>query len=311
MCPESRGNEMIRPQALMRRCHGLWSSIVSWIETPIDPRPLALFRFWFGVLCLVNLVLLWPDMDMWFANDGVLPAQLHRSMNSELRFSFYTFTGYQDWVIATMRVSGVIGSIGLITGLFPRVSAFLLWMMASSYSWRNSGILHSGDSLIRITCFFLMFARSDGAFSLSSKLFGTVEPKSSSLVPAWPQRILQLQLCVVYLVSAVIKFKGSMWRDGTAVGMVLQLGEFERFPIPDFLMTPLASAVATYFTLGFEFLFPFLVWVPGLRIPMLLSGLMLHGGLEWTMNVQMFQWVITSFYLLFLRFDNKSVTSHS
>ena len=293
----------------------LWSSFLGWIETPIDPRPLALFRLWFGFLCLVNLVLLWPDMHMWFGNDGVLPQQLHQSLNSEFRVSFYTLAGYQDWVIAAMRVSGVLGSIGLMIGLFPRASAFLLWMMASSYSWRNSGILHSGDSLIRIACFFLMFARSDGAFSLRSKIFpknfGPSNRNCSWLIPAWPQRILQLQLCIVYLVSAVVKYKGSMWRDGTAVGMVLQLSEFERFPIPDFLMTPFGSAVATYFTLGFEFLFPFLVWLPRFRIPMLLFGLMLHGGLEWTMNVQMFQWVITSFYLFFLRFDNKSVTSHS
>ena len=100
-----------------------------------------------------------------------------------------------------------------------------------------------------------------------------------------------------------------MWRDGTAVGMVLQLGEFERFPIPDFVLTPVGSALGTYFTVGFELLFPFLIWLAPLRRTMLILGLLLHGCLEWTMNIQMFQWVITSYYLLFIQFDNKPLKS--
>jgi len=40
--------------------------------------------------------------------------------------------------------------------------------------------------------------------------------------------------------------------NGTAVGMVRQLGEFQRLPIPDLFLTPLMSQVFTYGTLAFE-----------------------------------------------------------
>ena len=100
--------------------------------------------------------------------------------------------------------------------------------------------------------------------------------------------------------TGVWKTTGGTWRDGTAVGMVLQLGEFQRFPIPDFFMTPLASQLFTSGTLAFELGFPVLVWVPALRLPVLAAGLAFHAGLEWILNVQLFQWLITSYYILFL-----------
>jgi hypothetical protein len=189
----------------------------------------------------------------------------------------------------------------------PRFAAACVWLAAVSYSWRNMDILHSGDNLIRIGTFFLMFARTDGALSLSRAVSRRLFPQAAGdpvgafeLVPAWPQRILQLQLCILYLVAGIWKATGPTWRNGSAVGLVLQLGEFQRFPIPDFFLTPVMSQVMTYGTLAFELGFPLLVWIPSLRIPVLLVGLAFHAGLDWVMNVQMFQWLVTAYYLLWL-----------
>lgn len=278
-----------------------------WVREPVDPRPLAWFRSWFGFLTLVNLGMLWPDMPMWLANDGVLPPEVHRQTVFGPGLTVYLVTGYADTCIWAIRLLALAGGLGLWLGIFPRCSACCAWLAATSYSWRNLFILHSGDCLVRIGCFFLMFARTEGAASLP--LFirrrfqahaAAAEPWPPARVPAWPQRILQLQLCILYLVAGIWKAMGGTWRDGTAVGMVLQLGEFQRFPVPDFFMTALASKLFTYGTLAFEMGFPLLVWVPALRLPVLAAGLAFHAGLEWILNVQLFQWLITSYYILFL-----------
>lgn len=296
---------------IIRSFHAVWLGFKGWVEEPIDPRPLGLFRLWFGFLALVNLLLLWPDMEMWFGNHGVIPPELHQQLTSTFRIQIFALTGYSDNAILVMKILGLAGGLGLVLGVFPRTAAFCMWLVASSYAWRNSAILHSGDSLIRIGSFFLMFARSDAAFSLTSFFRNGGEKSWShskySFVSAWPQRILQIQLCIVYLAAALWKFKGESWRQGTAVGTVLQLGEFERFPIPDFMLTATGSMIGTYFTLGFELLFPFMVWIPLCRVPFLVMGILLHAGLEWSLNIQMFQWVITSFYILFIRVGDKSI----
>jgi hypothetical protein len=61
------------------------------------------------------------------------------------------------------------------------------------------------------------------------------------------------------------------------------------------------SQLMTYGTLAFELGFPVLIWIPKLRLPVLLAGLAFHAGLDWVMNVQMFQWLITAYYLLWLK----------
>jgi len=287
----------------------------SWIETPVDPRAISAFRLWFGFLFLVNFSLLWPDMEMWFSNSGVLPPGVHKSITDGFRLNIYLITGYNDIAIILMKILGLAGGLGLFFGVFPRFSAACAWAVASSYSWRNAAVLHSGDNLIRIGCFFLMFAKSGQRYSLISFWKGKAYSKTSAeavgRIPAWPQRILQIQLCIVYLAAGLWKFKGEPWRDGTAVGTVLQLGDFERFPIPDFIATPAVSALLTYFTLCFELAFPFLVWFAPFRRGVLVTGILLHAGLEWMMNVQMFQWVIASYYILFFEFNSNSKNKES
>ena len=279
-----------------------------WVRDPVDPRPLAWFRCWLGLLSLVNLWLLWPDMGMWLGNEGVLPPEVHRETVGGTRISVFMLTGYSDLAIGLIRCLGLAGGLGLVLGVFPRCAAACVWLAAVSYSWRNMDILHSGDNLIRIGTFFLMFARTDGALSLSRAVSRRLFPQATGdpvgsfeLVPAWPQRILQLQLCILYLAAGIWKVMGPTWRNGTAVGLVLQLGEFQRFPIPEFFLTPIMSKVFTYGTLVFELGFPVLIWFPRLRLPVLVAGLAFHAGLDWVMNVQLFQWLITAYYLLWLK----------
>ena len=276
-----------------------------WVRDPVDPRPLGWFRCWLGALTLVNLLLLWPDMPMWLADDGVLPPMLHQPPLPGPSLTVYTFSA-DTAAIGLIRGLGVVGGLGMCLGILPRCAAACVWLSITSYSWRNPLILHSGDALLRIATFFLIFARTDAVLSLPrwlrrrrSLVAGASEPPAP--VPAWPQRILQLQLCILYLATGVWKSTGPAWQDGSAVGIVLQMGEFQRFSIPDILLTPVASRVLTWSTLAFELGFPLLVWPRRLRLPVLCVGLAFHAGLEWMLNVQLFQWTITAFYLLFLQ----------
>lgn len=276
-----------------------------WVREPVDPRPMCWFRCWFGALSLVNLLLLWPDMPMWLADEGVLPPAVHRPALPGASITLYSF-GAGTAAIALIRCLGLVGGLGLLLGIVPRCAAACTWLAVTSYSWRNPLILHSGDALLRIAAFFLIFARTDAVLSVPRWLTrrgGAAggPPLPPAPVPAWPQRILQLQLCILYLVTGIWKSCGPAWRDGSAVGIVLQMGEFQRLPVPDLVATPMMSQLLTWATLAFELGFPFLVWLPRTRLPLLAIGLGFHAGLEWMLNVQLFQWTITAFYLLFLR----------
>ena len=56
----------------------------------------------------------------------------------------------------------------------------------------------------------------------------------------------------------------------------------------------------TWGALAVELAMATLVWFRDLRYPVLLAGWLLHLGLEYSMNIQLFQWVILSTYVLFV-----------
>ena len=133
-----------------------------WIRDPVDPRPLARFRAWFGLLCLVNVGLMWQDMPMWLGAAGVLPPAVHATLCRDVfaghfTIGIYQILGYGDAGITLVRGLAVVGGLGLLLGVCPRAAALCTWLAAVSYSWRNPEILHSGDNLVRIGSFFLIF----------------------------------------------------------------------------------------------------------------------------------------------------------
>jgi hypothetical protein len=81
--------------------------------------------------------------------------------------------------------------------------------------------------------------------------------------------------------------------------MPYTLDEFKKFPVPDFVQTLWFSRCATWSSLAVEAAFPLLIWIRPLRPYMLLAGILLHLGLEYSMNIPFFQWVVLSSYVLF------------
>src|SRR5262249_36938303 len=180
---------------------------------------------------------------------------------------------------------------------------------------RDVFLLNSGDHLLRTLSFFLMFAPAGRAFSVDRLLRlrrGLEEPGIPYIVP-WAQRLLQIQVCVMYFDAVLYKLAGTHWVDGTAAWYISQLDEFKRFPVPDLVHTLWFSQVATWSALAVEAAFPLLVWFRPLRPYVLLAGVLLHLGLEYSMNIPFFQWVVLSSYVLFLddlQWKQNPVTSH-
>jgi hypothetical protein len=129
---------------------------------------------------------------------------------------------------------------------------------------------------------------------------GIEPPGEPAPAAPWAQRLIQIQLAVAYLATVRWKLAGHTWVDGTAVYYATRLHEFARFPVPyvfDHLWT---IKLMTWGTLAVELALGTLVWFRRLRYPVLLAGLLLHLGLEYSMNIQLFQWVMISAYVLFI-----------
>jgi hypothetical protein len=172
----------------------------------------------------------------------------------------------------------------------------------SSIHERCLFITNSGDTLMRVTAFFLMFAPADAALSVDHwrrVRRGLEGPEIRPRAP-WAQRMIQIETSLLYFCTFWGKAHGPAWIDGTALYYVYHLDQFRRFPVPAFLQALFLVKIETWLTLAAEFSLGVLVWFRELRYPILLMGVVLHLSLEYSMNVPLFQWIILATYVNFI-----------
>ncbi len=282
----------------------LRSHVRGWNEfffKPQSPTPIALFRIFYGLLTIANLLMLRPEWLMWYGPRGFMTLETMHQMTTGRRVNFFDLLPQTDLAINVFFWGFLLVAICLTAGYMTRFSSVAVYMCLLSIHARNPFILNSGDTLMRVTGFFLMFAPAGAALSVD-RLLRVRKGRETAAVPLyspWAQRMIQIQTAVIYFATFYWKTLGTMWINGTAVYYAFHSIEFHRFPMPAIHNLPLL-ALLTWGTLAIEFSLGVLVWFRELRYPVLLAGLCLHLGIEYSMNIPLFEWISVAAYVTFI-----------
>lgn len=272
-----------------------------------SPTTLGVLRICIGTIVFLNLLSLSGDWGAWFGEYGFMPAWLGRIV---LGPNQATGLGFD---VARLNLIGAVTDprigvafftlttvLALTTalGLFTRFSASLLALCFVSLHHRNVSILHGGDTVMRIMVIYLAVSPCGRACSLD-RLFRLRrgeedEPASISL---WPQRLVQFNVALIYFTTVWAKWFGPKWMNGTATWYPVRLAEFYRFPVPSFLNDLPIVYLTTYGTLIVEFSLATAVFFRPLRKYVLLAGVLLHGFIEYSMNIPFFSFLMISCYV--------------
>ncbi len=272
---------------------------------PIASVPLGLFRLVFGALVLTSGLLLFPDRAVWFSERGLFPLKAMHLYNV---FWFAPrlalLQHVQDERLLTLFfLIFLCGALCLLLGLWTRAAALVVFLGLNALHARDGAILNAGDALMRAMSFYLLLAPAGAACSLDRlrRLLRGREPEVPPTVVAWPVRLMQIQVVLVYLCTALSKISGALWQNGTAIYYPLHLTQMRRFPLPwvdgDHLWL---INLLTHGTVVIEFALATLLWVPRLRLYVLAAGVLLHLGIEYSLNVPLFSFLMITSYLLFL-----------
>ena len=267
-----------------------------------SPLPLALFRIAYGLLVMVTLLLLKADWIPWYGTHAWMSLGAMRELEPGLRLNLFTILPQDDrWVIALFWI--FLASAFLLTiGFLSRLNSIVVYFCLASIQQRNLYILHGGDTFLRVAGFFLIFAPAGAALSVD-RLIRVWRGREQSEVPLrrlWAQRMIQIELSLVYLTTFCWKLKGAPWIEGSALFYVFHLFELQRFPLPDWLLQPGILKLGTWSAMVLEFSLGTLIWVKRMRYKILAAGLLFHLSLEYSLNIPMFQWDMLSAYLLFV-----------
>ncbi len=267
-----------------------------------SPTPIALFRIAYGTAVIATLWLLRPDWLAWYGPHAWISLPTMQALEPGRRLNLFTVIPQSDAGIYGLFWA-FLGSAMLLTiGLLTRINAVVVFLCLTSIQQRNLFILHGGDTFLRVTGFFLIFAPAGAAFSVDRliRIWRGKEGMCVRLRSPWAQRMIQIQLAFLYLTSFCWKLKGSAWLQGTALFYVYHLDALKRFPVPGWLLNPAMLKVGTWSAIALEFSLGVLIWVKDLRYILLALGLLFHLSLEYSLNIPMFQWDVLSAYILFV-----------
>jgi hypothetical protein len=243
--------------------HELWRRIMF---QRVDPRPAALMRIAFGAVVMVTFVdllgphgplddsvarFLFTDEGMWLTDmarktyGGKLSTLWDPEHGFEHqydvlvaiwgKFSILHFRSDPPFVWAVY--TAMLVSLGLmILGMWTRWTTILAWILVESV-YRYSPVFYTGgDTVVRVFMFLGMFVRWGEAYSIDgwrrrrkAILGGATEIPPLRLIPAWPLRLMMLQLTIIYCATGMLK-SGNTWANGTALYYSLNLDHFYRFP---------------------------------------------------------------------------------
>lgn len=278
----------------------LWNQ---FFHTPISSATVAVFRILIGTILVLNAILLVPLINDYFSDSGVWPTGDWAKGHQRFRFSVLGFLPESTSSFRLVLGIHLLASILFLIGYQFRLSAVVVFLTLVSIHHRNIFILSSGDTLLRIFTFLCIFCDGSAAISVDALLRGQRLMEFPEIA-AWPIRLLQLQICTVYLRTVYWKLKGRSWRNGTAAWYPLWVEAYVRFRPPGWMLTPASIRLATWGTLAVELCLAVLIWFEEFRYPVLATGIAMHAIFDLILNLQFFSWIMISGLILFVSPDD-------
>jgi vitamin K-dependent gamma-carboxylase-like protein len=283
-----------------------------FFHQPCDARICAAVRIAYAALVLTHLAVLYPDLELWFTEQGVLPLEHARKAVNPYAWSLLGFLPGTSAVVHICFWITVAHAVAVLVGFLPRLNALFLFLWIMSFQVRNNLLNDGEDSLMRLLGFFLIWLPSGGCWSVNQLIRWwwtrrrPIERIASASqrceAPGWGLRLLQIEMAAMFLSTGLIKLSGESWLNGTALYYVSRLDDyFGRAPVPAWLFdSSWIVALMTWGVLAAELAVPLLIWFRETRRPCLIVLLAFHLANELTMNLFLFHWLMLCGWMSFL-----------
>jgi hypothetical protein len=280
----------------------------SFFYQPVDRRAAALFRIGFALLVLINTLGYYDHLEMWFGESGVLPLDVSRAVIDPDTLTVFAWLPPTNAVLWSCYALFNIQIVGLLIGFAARFNAVGVFVWLVSFDHRNVLIYDGEDTVFRIFAFLLIFLPLADTLSVNAYLKSRLGVAQDTSRPkaAWAFRLIQIQTVLIVWCSAVEKLRGQEWIDGTALYYISRSEDlFGRFPLPSAPFEWLPAVVfMTWSVLTVELSLPILIWFKSTRRLALAAAILFHLGLDYSMNLFLFQWIMILGWLTFVTRDD-------
>lgn len=268
----------------------VWRSF--WFQS-VMPESVALFRILFGLLVLqILLISIGGDFLDWYGSHALVQNETVRRYfwNSEPRFDLLLAFS-SDGSLQAFYYSVVIAAGFMTIGFCTRFSCIYVALALISMHHHNPFNINGGDAFVRLMTMYLCFSNCGDCYSVDRLIAQKRAGHSLPVVakPGWALRMIQIQIAIVYFHTFICKVNGQQWWDGTAVYFATRLEDLMRLKMPLF-DSLLFCQLLSWYTLVVEGAMFTLVWIKELRYFVLASAVILHLGIDFAINLPVFEW---------------------
>jgi hypothetical protein len=269
---------------------------------PGSPMSACLFRIAFGLVALEYCLLMAPEVVTYFSDaNGILSLKTLNHIFGIPVIDLIVLLPPGDGWLITFFVFFVIACLCLTLGLFSRVAAFLVYLGLVTFMHRNIYVHHGGEHLMCIAAFWLALMPIDAALSLDRLWFKRGQPFwQPQICTLWALKAYQFQFALIYWQASLSKLAAPSWSDGTAMYYVIRHQEFARFPIPFVAQNLFLLKLVTWGSIFAESLGWTLIWFKETRYLVLAILLLFHLGIEWSMNIPLFEHIMIVSLICFI-----------
>lgn len=282
----------------------------------VDSRPLSLFRICFGALLLKTALYALPMAQLFYSDEGIVPRAQFWGDPAQVGLGGFSVLNYvaTPWLAMLFFGLWAMVSLAFLVGYRTRLMAVLIYLCKLSLLNRNPFPLSGADHVMTALSFWMIFLPLNQHYAVDAWLARRQQGIAAQALVyhptyAFPVRVIQIQVALIYLFTSFMKWQGLIWRSGDALyytfqqnGYLLPTGIWLGAHSPLWVLRGLAWS-----TLLIEAGFAILVFLPVGQPWAKACGLLLtasvHLGIALTMAIPDFSLVMWISYLLFFEPD--------
>lgn len=244
-------------------------------EKQVSPIGLSVFRIVYSTVLFFEVLFTYRYKELFFDPMPFLePAQMDVGLPLIL------------WMLTV---------VCLIVGYKTRYAAVINYIFTLVFmSTLTSFEYHMHYAYAGINC-LLIFLPISNVVSVDASLNVDKRKSVSSIYYFLP---VFVGIALVYFDSIFFKTSSQIWKNGMGMWLPASLPQASLFEFQRVLDSEYFVRIAGYFTFFFEFIFIFTFWFKRFRVPLLLSGIVLHFGILIAFSIPLFAWGVIGIYLI-------------
>jgi len=264
---------------------------------------IILLRILIGLSLLKDFIAYYTHRNFIFDNNGIVSYETYQDIVRYYKLQLLHIDFNQPSHVLLFCLLGFLSSLTFTLGIFPRISAILLFFLLFIFKFRNIYLLDGGDNIITAILPFFFIISSQSLCKPYNKIVEKIGIESNyylKKLTAVATLGILIQICIVYFFAGLHKLQGEVWLEGTALYYILNSSDFSAYAINAYITQfPFLVYALTWSTIAFQLLFPVFVWFNSTRKIILLIGILLHLGILVFMRIDNFSFIMLACYAVF------------